>query len=101
MNFQYRHPFSGEVARERLIALGEYLTNRHKINVSWDDNRGTFSGRYLAIKFQGQLEVNDDAVEVSGKDPGLLLRKKATNYLKGKLEKYLDPDTPITELPRR
>ncbi len=34
-----------------------------------------------------------------GDDPGFLWRKKATEYIKNKLETYLDPTTAAADLP--
>lgn len=100
MQFDYPHSLGTESARERLDVLCTYLLNRHGIKVDWNDNVGSFDGKYLLISIQGQMLVEDNRVHFDGKDPGLLWRKKAVNYLKDKLELYLDPRTPVSELPR-
>ena len=100
MDFDFDHTFSDEEARERLAALGDYLRNRHGIAVAWEGDRATFDGKYLVINIQGSMTLSRQHLRFSGKDPGLLWRKKATNYLRGKLEKYFDPGTPLDELPR-
>jgi len=101
MNFDHKHSFSPEEALERLRALGDYLTNRHGIAINWrDDSNATFKGKYLVVKIEGDFKLEDDMIRVRGKDPGMLWRKKATKYLKEKLEKYLDPSTPVDALDR-
>ena len=53
----------------------------------WDDpNNASFRGKYLVVTIEGRMELHDSIVKLRGKDPGMLWRKKATNYLRGKLE---------------
>jgi hypothetical protein len=102
MEFDYPHNLTSDEVRERLDCLGAYLRNRHGIDVSWDgDDRAIFKGRYLVIGFEGVMTFEDKLVRFKGKDPGRLWRKKATNYIRGKLETYFDPRTPVEELLRR
>lgn len=100
MDFEYSHDLGKDDARARLEALGEYLGNRHGIHVNWAGDTGSFNGRYLVVNIQGKLTVHDDRIHVSGKDPGMLWRKKATGYLQKKLATYLNPGTPLESLPR-
>lgn len=100
MDFEYPHGLPKDDARERLEALGEYLGKRHGINVNWSGDTGSFAGKYLVINIQGQLTVADGKVLVSGRDPGMLWRKKARTYLQKKLAAYLDAETPVDSLPR-
>lgn len=99
MEIDYRHSLADDEARARLKVLGEYLTNRHGINVTWAGDTGNFRGKYLVVSIEGQLMLDDGVVHVVGKDPGLLWRKQATDYLKRKLDAYLDPARPLAELP--
>ena len=100
MDFEYPHGLPKPAARRRLEALGEYLANRHGIKVAWSGDTGSFNGKYLVINIQGELTLADGKVLVSGRDPGLLWRKKATSYLQKKLAIYLDAETPVDRLPR-
>lgn len=100
MKFEYRYDVPRDDARIRLEALGEYLNNRHGIRVSWSDDKAQFSGKYLVVNIEGELTLEDDVVKFSGKDPGLLWRKRAMKYLQDKLAQYLDPNTPVEALPR-
>ena len=51
------------------------------------------------VAIQGRMTIEDAQIHFDGKDPGMLWRKKAIKYLKEKLAMYLDPSTPIDELP--
>lgn len=100
MQFDYRHSLPSDEAHERLRALGDYLGNRHGIAVTWSGTRASFRGKYLVVHIEGELNLDEGVVHVSGKDPGMLWRKKATSYLKNKLAIYLDPSKPVDSLPR-
>ena len=92
---------SKDDVRARLRALSDYLLNRHGIQIEWaNDDSASFKGRYMVVKIEGELSIEEGVVKLRGKDPGLLWRKKAKSYLEGKLCTYLDPDTPVGELPR-
>ena len=101
MRIDYTHPLSRDDVRARLRALSEYLLNRHGIEIQWaDEDNAYFKGKYMVVKIEGELTIEDGVVKLRGKDPGMLWRKKAKGYLEGKLCTYLDPNTPIEELPR-
>jgi len=94
------HSLSVEDALARVHALGDYFQNRHGMAMRWESERvGHLSGRYLLISIDGRFSVDDGAVHLDGQDPGMLLRRKALDYLQRKLETYLDPTTPLAELP--
>lgn len=95
------HRLSLADALERVRALGDFFTNRHGMSMRWESEYvGHLAGRYMLISIDGRFSVDDRAVHLDGQDPGMLLRAKATDYLQRKLETYLDPATPIAELPR-
>src|SRR5262245_51190228 len=99
MKFDYAHSLVKEDAQTRLQLLGEYLNRRHGIQVSWTGNRGVFRGKYLVVSIEGELAIGDGVIHVTGKDPGLLWRNRAIEYLKRKLAIYLDPNCPVQDLP--
>ncbi|MCP4445686.1 MAG: hypothetical protein GY811_10155 [Myxococcales bacterium] len=99
MQFDYPHSVGLEDARARVDVLCIYLRNRHGIKVNWNGNTGSFDGKYLMVTIQGKMQIEDAQIHFDGKDPGMLWRKKAVEYLKEKLAVYLDPNTPIAELP--
>src|SRR5687768_12258465 len=101
MKIEHPHALATDEVRRRLEALGEYLTRRHGIGVTWpQEGKATVSGRYLVVDIQGEVKIDPATVQFEGKDPGFLWRKKAKEYLEKKLEQYLNPSTPITSLPR-
>lgn len=98
---EHSHSLSVEDARARIRALGEYLSNKHGISVSWtSENQAKISGKYLVVSIEGTVTVESSRVSFEGKDPGMLWRGKAKDYLGHKLEKYLNPATKLEELPR-
>lgn len=104
MAFELSAPHRLELsdARARLQAMGEYLGNKYGLAIHWTgENEATVSGKYLVVTIEGSLRLTPDEVTFSGKDPGMLWRGKARDYLTGKIEKYLDPSTPLDRLPRK
>ncbi len=101
MKIDYRHQLPSDEARTRMRALGDYLHNRHNIAVEWNgDDKASFTGKYLVIKFRGEISIADGLVSFRGDDPGMLWRKRANAYIESKLERYLDPTTAVDDLPR-
>jgi hypothetical protein len=92
---------SHEEAKARLEALGDYLQNRHGINVTWSGDQASFKGKYLVVHIEGTLTLDGKKALFNGKDPGFLWRGKASDYIKKKLTQYLDPAKKLEELPRR
>lgn len=89
-------------ARARLRALGDYLGNKYGLAITWtSEDEASISGSYLVVTISGNLRLTPNAVTFSGKDPGMLWRGKAKEYLLRKLEKYLNPTTAVDALPRR
>jgi hypothetical protein len=101
MTIEHRFTIPRDDAKQRLVALGEYLTNRHKINVTWDGDRASVKGKYMVVTVEGSMILGDDRVTFDGKDPGFLWRGKAKDYITKKLQTYLDPAFPVSDLPRR
>lgn len=101
MDIEHKHGLPLEDVRARMRVLGEYLHNRHGIKVTWaDEDRARFSGKYLVVKIEGEFKVEQHRVVFKGEDPGFLWRKKATEYIEGKLKTYLDPSKTLADLPR-
>src|SRR5262249_7107128 len=100
MEIDFRYALSEEDALSRLQILGQYLTNKHGIQVTWLDRvRARFSGRYLVVKIDGELTVGNGTAQFRGEDPGFLWRNRAKDYIQGKLAKYLDPTADASQLP--
>ncbi len=99
MEIDYKHALTEEDARARLERLSSYLGNKHGIKVEWNGAKAKFFGKYLVVTIDGELAVAPGVVTFRGADPGFLWRKKATQYIQGKLEKYLDPKLTLADLP--
>lgn len=98
IDFQYSLPDPD--AKSRLEILGEYLANKHGIKVTWvDGQRARFSGKYLVVKIDGELNIGNGRAQFKGEDPGFLWRNRAKDYIEGKLQKYLDPKATPATLP--
>lgn len=87
-------------AKRRLQALGDYLWKKHQIGVNWSGDQAEIKGRYLVVNIEGTVAVREGMVTFDGKDPGMLWRSKAKDYLSHKLKTYLDPATPFEDLPK-
>ena len=99
IDFRYAPP-SDDDARARLEVLGKYLGNKHGITVAWvDAKRAKFTGKYLVVKIDGELSINNGTAQFRGEDPGFLWRNRAKDYIQGKLAKYLDPKLQLADLP--
>jgi len=100
MEIDYRYALSDDDARSRLEILGQYLANKHGIQVTWLDRmRARFSGKYLVVKIDGEITLGNGRAQFRGEDPGFLWRNRAKDYIQGKLAKYLDPKAEPSQLP--
>ena len=101
MELSHNHRFGDDEARERIRALGDYMQNKHGMRVTWTSNDSVhLSGKYTLIQIDVHVTLAPGVVQAKGKDPGMMLRSTAKKYVGGKLESYLDPNTPLAQLPR-
>lgn len=99
MEIDFKYVVTDEDAKTRLELLGQYLSNKHGIKVSWvDENRARFAGKYLVVKIDGELSIKSGRAIFKGEDPGFLWRNRAKDYIESKLASYLDPKTEIAKL---
>lgn len=102
MEFHFPSTLPVDDMRERTRALGDYFQNKHGMQVQWlDDNTARVSGKYKVLKIEATVALRDGGVDVTGTDPGRLLRGAAQKYLTGKLATYMAPGTGLDALPRR
>ena len=100
MEIDFPYVLSDQDARSRLEILGQYLSNKHGIAVTWvDPAKARFSGKYLVVRIDGELTLGEGHARFRGEDPGFLWRGRAKDYIQGKLAKYLDPSAVPAELP--
>jgi hypothetical protein len=101
MELSHDHQFTPDEARARLRALGEYMQNRHGMQVTWtSDDSLHLKGKYTVVEIDAQVRLQPGRVHVQGKDPGMLMRGAAKKYVAGKLQAYLNPIEPLDSLPR-
>ena len=101
MELSHDHSFDPSEARERLRALGDYLQNRHGMQVTWTSEDSLhLKGKYTVVTIDAEVRLEPGRVHVAGKDPGVLLRGTAKKYVAGKLQTYLNPAEPLATLPR-
>ncbi len=102
MEIEHRHTLDEAGVQERLRAFGDYLSNKHGMQVAWeDDGSAHVTGKYTVVQIDVRVRNESGLVQLKGKDPGRLLRGTATKYLKRKLAEYLDPNVAPTDLARR
>jgi hypothetical protein len=100
MEIDFPYELSDQDARGRLDVLSQYLANKHGIVVTWvDPAKARFSGKYLVVRIEGDLTLGSGHARFHGEDPGFLWRGRAKEYIQSKLAKYLDPKTPVDQLP--
>lgn len=97
---QVPHSLDQDAAHERVRALGDYYQNRHRARVSWQGYEGRIVANYLVITIEAKVRVEPHRIDIRGRVPRMLL-KTAMNYLNNKVRRYLSPETPLDELPRR
>jgi hypothetical protein len=101
LKIERSHELSDAEARTRMEALGDYLHNKYGLDVAWSADTATIRGRFMVVTIDGTVKCEPGRVVFEGKDPGMLWRGKAKDYLGHKLGKYLDPKTAADALPRR
>jgi hypothetical protein len=100
MEIDFPYELSDQDARGRLELLGQYLSNKHGIKVTWvEADKARFSGKYLVVRIDGELTLGGGCARFRGEDPGFLWRGRAKDYIQGKLASYLDPRTAPDKLP--
>jgi len=100
MEIDFPYELSDQDARSRLELLGQYLANRHGIQVTWlETAKARFTGKYLVVRIDGELTLGGGRAKFRGEDPGFLWRGRAKDYIQRKLATYLDPKNAPDELP--
>lgn len=101
MTFDFAHTLTPDDARARMEALSQYFSTKHGLKVSWSGDRGRVLGKVLGmVSIDGEFVLGEGKVHVQAKDPGMLWRKKAAEYLQRKFGEYLDPKRRVEDLPR-
>jgi len=101
VQIEHKHPFTHDEAKARVKALADYLANRHGMNIAWSgDDSFHLTGKYTVVSLDVTVQVAPDRINVTGPDPGLLLRGPAKSYIARKVSEYLSPAAALDTLPR-
>jgi hypothetical protein len=85
-------------AHKRIEKLVLYW-GKFGIQGAWDGDSAKLSGAPLGVEVKAEVQVADQSVDGTVKDPGPLLRDRAVGYVQWKVARYLDPETPFESLP--
>lgn len=101
MEIEHKHSFTHDEAKARVKALADYLSNKHGMNIAWSgDDRFHLTGKYTVVSLDVTVQVAPDKIQVTGPDPGFMLRGTAKAYIARKVSEYLSPSAPLDALPR-
>src|SRR5262249_47903311 len=100
MEIDFPYELSDQDARGRLEILGQYLTAKHGIKVTWiEPAKARFTGKYLVVRIDGEITLGGGHARFRGEDPRFLWRGRAKDYIQEKLAMYLDPKNSLEKLP--
>jgi 3-methyladenine DNA glycosylase/8-oxoguanine DNA glycosylase len=85
-------------AVERVRALTDYWAAQYGTTTEWVDTRGTISGRVLGLSFQARFQVEPRRMLGELEVSFLAVKMGGRQYLKRKLDHYLDPDNSLEDL---
>ena len=96
---KYPHAFSKEEATARVKALTDHWQQHYGVQTTWQGSIGRMKGRVMGVSFSGTFEVTDTELllrEAKYSRLGLLLGGR--HYAQRKLDHYLDPNIPLSQL---
>lgn len=92
------HSLERAEAHKRIEKLVRYW-GKFGIHGEWDGDSARLTGAPLGVEVKAHVQVADESVDGTVKDPGPLLRERAVGYVQWKVARYLDPQTPFEALP--
>lgn len=98
MEFSQNHSLDKAEAKHRVEKLAECWKNEYGICVDWDGDKAHLQGEVKGFSVDAHVTVNEKSIDAEGKDPGFLMRKLATAYLKTKLTDCLDPSKSVDDI---
>ena len=94
----YAHDLTLDEAARRLRALTDYWDAEYGTRTDWSGARGTISGRVLGLSFGASFTVSDETIHGDLKVSALALHMGGRAYLRRKLDHYMNPKVPLSEL---
>ena len=101
MRIEESHSFTVEEAQQRLKLLVDGWQKKYGVNATWSGSSVTVSGKAMGVTIDATVKVESNRILAEGKDPGLLLRSAATNYIKKKFGEFFDPKVTLADLSAR
>ncbi len=95
---QYPYTMPQDEAVERVRALTDYWGARYGTRALWTGNRGNISGRVLGIKFKATFIIDPELMHGEMKVSFIAVKMGGRQYLKHKLDDYLNPEISLEQL---
>jgi len=95
---EYPHSLTQREAAERLLALTDYWDAQYNTRTEWNGDTGTICGRVLGLSFRARFDVEPDRLHGELQVSFLAVRMGGRQYLKRKLDHYLNPAIPLDDL---
>ncbi len=97
----YPYEMPREEAVQRVRALTDYWDARYGTRTEWQGHRGRIKGKGLGISFDATFTINSEIMVGEMKVSFLAVKMGGRQYLKRKLDEYLDPGKSLEELQGR
>ena len=97
-NDQYPHDMPRQEALDRVRALTDYWDTRYGTRTEWVGNRGSIRGRAFRISFEATFTINPGSMDGEMRVSFLAVRMGGRQYIKRKLDEYLDPANSLEDL---
>jgi hypothetical protein len=102
LEFDRHYTLSDTDALARAHALTDYWEKKHKLTVTWRNEREVhLSGRVMGVKFDGLVRIGDGKIRAEMNAGFLAEKLGARAYVERKLDDYLDPARSLAELRAR
>lgn len=98
LQIRVAHSLARADAHKRMEKLVRYW-GKFGIQGEWEGDSARLTGTPLGVEVKADVQVADQSVHGTVKDPGSLLRDRALGYVQWKVARYLDPQTPFEALP--
>jgi hypothetical protein len=89
MLITHRHNLTKAQAQAQMQKLATFWKNGHGVQVEEGLNQICVQGKLKGVSFSATMVATEQAVTVTGSDPGWLFRSAAKKYVKEKLCEYL------------
>lgn len=95
---EYPYSLSQQEAIARVQALTDYWDAQYRTHTVWEGHTGTISGRVFGISFWARFIVDPGILHGQMQVSFIAEKMGGRQYLKRKLDHYLDPGVSLEEL---